>query len=122
MCTHKPSSCAAHVFGMSERPRPALRACLPAAALPPHLTSLHLSPPLHPSPPAANQAWEQPESGLVVRVKSTGAKAAAVTVCRRAGRETLASCAAQLDNDCNGLTGSNDPTCTALRRQRARRG
>ncbi len=60
---------------------------------------------------AAGAAWAQPAAGLVVRVKSVGATGATLTVCRKAGAETAASCAAGLDNDCNGLVGTADPAC-----------
>lgn len=40
---------------------------------------------------------------------------AVVTVCRKGGAETPASCKAGRDNDCNGLAGAADPACkTAL--------
>ncbi|EFN55656.1 hypothetical protein CHLNCDRAFT_57838 [Chlorella variabilis] len=56
------------------------------------------------------QSWSSSAAGLVVRVRSisndTGSAAAAVvSVCRRAGPETVASCLAGSDNDCNGLAG-----------------
>lgn len=60
---------------------------------------------------AAGGAWAQPAASLVVRVKSFSAAGATVTVCRKAGAETAASCAAGLDNDCNGLVGAADPAC-----------
>jgi hypothetical protein len=64
---------------------------------------------------AAGQAWEYPEAGVVLRVTALRGDAAAVTVCRKAGAETAASCAAGVDADCNGLAGARDPACAALR-------
>ena len=62
--------------------------------------------------------WEHPASGLVVRLVGAGPSAAAITVCRKGGAETVASCAAGRDNDCNGLVGAGDPACAALLRKR----
>ena len=59
-------------------------------------------------------SWSAPAAGLVVRVKAASPTAATVTVCRKAGAETLASCKAGLDNDCNGLVGAKDPACVPL--------
>ncbi|KAL4440189.1 hypothetical protein ABPG75_003190 [Micractinium tetrahymenae] len=65
---------------------------------------------------ADEQSYEQPGSGLVVRVKALGPQAASVTVCRRGGmRETAASCANGQDWDCNGLAGPADSACAKLR-------
>ncbi|PRW57195.1 hypothetical protein C2E21_4079 [Chlorella sorokiniana] len=61
---------------------------------------------------AAGGSWSA--AGLVVRVKAAGPTSATVTVCRRAGAETLASCQAGLDNDCNGRVGSADAACATL--------
>ena len=63
---------------------------------------------------AASQAWADATTGLVVRVTRTGKSSAAVTVCRRGGAETAASCKAGLDNDCYGLAGAKDPACAKL--------
>ncbi|KAL4421241.1 hypothetical protein ABPG75_010532 [Micractinium tetrahymenae] len=63
---------------------------------------------------AAGSAWAHPTAGLVVRLKSATATAAVVTLCRKAGPETMASCQAGLDNDCNGKVGSQDAACAAL--------
>ncbi|KAL4452150.1 hypothetical protein ABPG75_007812 [Micractinium tetrahymenae] len=68
---------------------------------------------------AANQAWTHPTAGLVVRVKAAFPGSATVTICRKAGAETLASCRAGTDNDCNGLAGSADPVCARLLRRAA---
>jgi hypothetical protein len=64
----------------------------------------------------AGQAWSDATTGLVVRVTSisTSTSSAAVTVCRKGGAETSASCQAGLDNDCNGLVGAKDPACAKL--------
>ncbi|PSC71116.1 hypothetical protein C2E20_5435 [Micractinium conductrix] len=69
---------------------------------------------------AAGSAWTHPTAGLVVRLKSAGRTAARVTLCRKAGKETLASCQAGMDNDCNGLVGVKDPRCSVLLRRRKR--
>ncbi|PSC74160.1 hypothetical protein C2E20_2632 [Micractinium conductrix] len=66
----------------------------------------------------AGTAWTHPTAGMVVRLKAAGGTAASVTLCRKAGKETLASCLAGLDNDCNGLVGAKDPACAALVRRR----
>lgn len=63
---------------------------------------------------AANQSWSYPAAGLVVRMRGTEAGNAIVSVCRQAGAETPASCAAGLDFDCNGLAGPADPVCSTL--------
>lgn len=70
---------------------------------------------------AAGEAWTHRAAGLVVRLKSTTRVAAVVTLCRKAGRETAASCRQGLDNDCNGLTGGRDPACIQLTRRAAAR-
>ena len=69
---------------------------------------------------AAGSAWTHPTAGLVVRLKAAGRTAARVTLCRKAGKETLASCQAGMDNDCNGLVGVKDPRCAVLLRRRKR--
>lgn len=50
-------------------------------------------------------------SSLVVRVLSGGPSGATVSICRRSGVETAASCAAGRDNDCNGKAGIEDAGC-----------
>jgi hypothetical protein len=50
-------------------------------------------------------------SSLVVRVLSSGPSGATVSICRRGGVETAASCAAGRDNDCNGKAGIEDSGC-----------
>lgn len=73
------------------------------------------------------QAWEYPAAGLVVRFRAVAAAAgsrsstATVSVCRRGGAETAATCAAGTDNDCNGLAGAKDPACPALLRAAAKK-
>ena len=62
-------------------------------------------------------AWEHPTAGLVVRLRNVSRSAAAVTLCRKAGPETLASCRAGVDNDCNGLAGDKDSACLKLIRR-----
>lgn len=65
----------------------------------------------------AGQAWADPSTGLVVRflAKASNGTAADVSVCRSAGKETAASCAAGIDADCNGLAGwTNEPACKNL--------
>ena len=88
-----------------------------------HLSSqclLSLKQPLSPAlSTAGGQSWSSSAAGLVVRVRSisndTGSAAAAVvSVCRRAGPETVASCLAGSDNDCNGLAGRDDPSRSRL--------
>ena len=69
----------------------------------------------------AGQAWADSTTGLVVRVTSIVSGTANVTVCRRGGAETAASCQAGLDNDCNGVVGARDPACSRLLKQLARR-
>lgn len=75
---------------------------------------------MNPLPPpcrAAGESWSHPQSGLVLRVRSIGASAADVAVCRKSntrGVENLASCRAGLDGDCNGLVGLKDPQCIRL--------
>ena len=57
-------------------------------------------------------SWAVPHSGLVVRVLRSGEPGGAtVSVCRPAGPETAASCAAGRDNDCNGMAGVGDTAC-----------
>jgi hypothetical protein len=63
---------------------------------------------------AAGDAYELPGTGLVLRLQTKSSGAAAVTVCRRGGAETLATCQAGQDNDCNGLAGAEDPACAKL--------
>ena len=63
---------------------------------------------------AAGQSWSQAATGLVVRVSSMGGGFARLTVCRKGGAETAATCAAGTDNDCNGLVGAADPACAGL--------
>lgn len=60
---------------------------------------------------SAGQSWSSNATGLVVRLVAAYAGSATVTVCRPAGAETAASCSAGLDNDCNGLVGTQDPAC-----------
>ncbi|PSC71071.1 hypothetical protein C2E20_5453 [Micractinium conductrix] len=62
----------------------------------------------------AGQALAHRPAGVVVRVKTVGAAAATVSICRRKGRETLFSCRNKLDYDCNGLVGAADPACALL--------
>lgn len=64
----------------------------------------------------AGQAWTHAESGVVVRVRSVGAAAAELTVCRKSasGKEDAASCKAGLDNDCNGKVGKDESACAAF--------
>ena len=62
----------------------------------------------------ATQTWSDATTGLVVRVTSISKGSAAITVCRKGGAETLASCKAGLDYNCNGLVGANDPACAKL--------
>jgi hypothetical protein len=62
----------------------------------------------------ATQTWSDATTGLVVRVTSISKGSAAITVCRKGGAETLASCQAGLDYNCNGLVGANDPACAKL--------
>jgi hypothetical protein len=69
----------------------------------------------------ASQAWSDATTGLVVRVTSISKGSAAITVCRKGGAETLATCQAGLDNDCNGLVGAKDPACAKLLLQNARK-
>ncbi|KAL4421243.1 hypothetical protein ABPG75_010534 [Micractinium tetrahymenae] len=66
------------------------------------------------------QSWALRLPGLVVRLVRASNTAALVTLCRRAGPETLASCQAGLDNDCNGKAGSQDAACQLLLPRRAR--
>ncbi|KAL4440139.1 hypothetical protein ABPG75_003140 [Micractinium tetrahymenae] len=61
---------------------------------------------------SAGQAWTSNATGLVVRLASAFRGSATVTVCRKAGNETAASCTAGLDADCNGLAGAQEPACT----------
>lgn len=55
-------------------------------------------------------------SGLVLKVWSTNAATgtASLWVCRKSasGQETLATCDAGYDGDCDGLSGAADPDCT----------
>lgn len=62
-------------------------------------------------------SWaSDPKIGIVVRVLSqAGGSGVSVSVCRRAGAETAASCAAGADNDCNGLAGAADGACAAFK-------
>ena len=46
---------------------------------------------------AAGQSWSQAATGLVVRVSSMGGGCARLTVCRKGGAETAATCAAGTD-------------------------
>ncbi|KAL4421679.1 hypothetical protein ABPG77_001220 [Micractinium sp. CCAP 211/92] len=62
-------------------------------------------------------AWEHPTAGLVVRLRSVSSTSAVVTLCRKAGPETLASCRAGLDNDCNSLVADKDAACLKLIRR-----
>ena len=63
---------------------------------------------------AKGESWTDDDSGVVVRAVSTGSGSAIVSLCRKGGAETLESCRANLDNDCNGLVGSKDPACVPL--------
>ena len=63
---------------------------------------------------SAGQAWEHSAAGLVVRLKALTSSSATVTVCRKGGAESVATCAAGVDNDCNGLAGARDPACARL--------
>ena len=63
---------------------------------------------------ARGDAWTHPTAGLVVRVTGMTATTATVTLCRKAGAETLASCQAGRDHDCNGLVGAKDAACAKL--------
>ncbi len=69
---------------------------------------------------AAGQSWALPGTRLVVRLVRATNSAAVVTLCRKAGPETLASCQAGLDNDCNGKVGAADAACAPLLRREAR--
>ena len=61
------------------------------------------------------ERWVYVGTGLTVRrLPSTSAGVAVVSVCRRGGLETAASCTADTDNDCNGLAGADDPACAAF--------
>ena len=60
------------------------------------------------------QSWALTDAGLVVRLKSATSTAATVILCRKAGPETLASCQAGLDNDCNGRVGAQDAACLPM--------
>lgn len=87
--------------------------CVPLAA-PPHPCR---TPPLATPPPAAPGAsWAHAPSGLVVRFVSLANGGANVMICRKASpaKETLASCKAGQDYDCNGKVGFADPACKAL--------
>ena len=66
---------------------------------------------------APGQAWAYPQAGLVVRLVAAQRGGAQLTVCRRGGAETLASCQAGQDLDCNGLAGDRDPACARLLRR-----
>lgn len=65
---------------------------------------------------AAGATWAHTRSRLVVRFVSATSGGANVAVCRKASpaKETLASCKAGLDNDCNGKTGWADAVCKPL--------
>ena len=63
---------------------------------------------------ASGQSWSQAATGLVVRLSSVSGGFAHLTVCRKGGAETAATCAAGTDNDCNGLVGAADPACAAF--------
>ncbi|KAL4423979.1 hypothetical protein ABPG75_001280 [Micractinium tetrahymenae] len=52
---------------------------------------------------AAGQSWTHPATGLVVRLANAWRGAAKLSICCKAGAETLASCQTGLDNDCNGV-------------------
>lgn len=76
------------------------------------------APPRPPRPPiAAGQAWQEPLSGLVLTYRGVVNGTHAVVVCRRVGNETLSSCKAGLDFNCDGLAGAADPTCARLLRR-----
>ena len=62
----------------------------------------------------AGATWQHAAAGLVVRVQAVASGSATVTVCRKGGAETAATCAAGTDNDCNGLAGPADPACAKL--------
>ncbi|KAL4427875.1 hypothetical protein ABPG75_001964 [Micractinium tetrahymenae] len=67
---------------------------------------------------AVGEAYTFNEAGLVVRFVDSGADTSAhVSVCRVAGPETLASCRAGMDADCNGLAADQDPACRKLFRK-----
>ena len=68
---------------------------------------------------AVGGAWTQATAGVVVRVKAVTSTAATVTICRKGGAKTLASCQAGLDNDCNGLVGNKDTACVPLLKKAA---
>lgn len=77
-----------------------------------------MPPPAHTSharrPAAVNQTWTYAAASLVVRMRGVEGAAALVTVCRKGGAETPATCAAGQDNDCNGLAGKADPACQPM--------
>ena len=70
-----------------------------------------------PAATAANKSWEEPAAGIVLRVKSVSRGSAVVSVCRKGGTETVATCVAGVDNNCNGLAGPADPACAVLLRK-----
>lgn len=63
---------------------------------------------------ARGASYTDPDTSLVVRVTGMTSATATITLCRRVGTETLASCKANLDGDCNGLVGTRDPACAKL--------
>ncbi|EFN52442.1 hypothetical protein CHLNCDRAFT_138977 [Chlorella variabilis] len=72
-----------------------------------------------PPPPlgAVGEAWTHPNAatGLVIRrVPCNLTNRAQVHVCRKGGPETAATCAFNIDNDCNGLSGPEDPACALI--------
>lgn len=64
-------------------------------------------------PAAVDESWTFVAANLVVRRSSSTSPALAVVqICRRGGLyETAASCAAAVDNNCDGLAGYEDPLC-----------
>ena len=90
--------------------RPALLVLLHAVRQP---LRIHLPPPL--LSPAAGESWTHPTAGLVVRFRSVvNGTTAVVSVCRKGGVETLQSCQANRDMDCNGLAGALPHCCTVV--------
>ncbi|PSC77062.1 hypothetical protein C2E20_0521 [Micractinium conductrix] len=71
---------------------------------------------------AAGESWTHPTAGLVVRFRSVvNGTTAVVSVCRKGGVETLQSCQANRDMDCNGLAGVNDRACAAIFKRRRKK-
>lgn len=62
------------------------------------------------------QVYVNNNANIVVRrLPPVRANVAAIQICRRGGfNETLASCLAERDNNCDGLAGADDPFCVGL--------